>query len=382
MSKKTKNSNKLKLTYKVSGVDIDEGNKLVTDIAQITETTSNKGSIGELGGFGGLFDLKKHHFKDPILVSSTDGVGTKLQLAIKTKSYFNVGIDLVAMCANDVLAQGAQPLFFMDYYATGKLNKSVTLRVIEGIAEGCKQSGCALIGGETAEMPGHYKKNDFDVAGFCVGAVERDKILKTNSVKKGDCVIGLSSSGIHSNGFSLVRKIIEINSIDIYENPKFDKNKTLAEILMKPTLMYTKAFLAANKNYKVKSISHITGGGLIDNPPRAFNKNLTLKFDMKNFKLPPLFKWLKDKANISLFELAKTFNCGIGFLIFVDKNDAQLIINDINKIGYNAFLIGSMIENNYEKIEKDMNDRNSNSNKNITTRNKMSFFNDRQKMLY
>ena len=193
------------------------------------------------------------------------------------------------------------------------------------------------------------KKNDFDVAGFCVGAVERDKILKTNSVKKGDCVIGLSSSGIHSNGFSLVRKIIEINSIDIYENPKFDKNKTLAEILMKPTLMYTKAFLAANKNYKVKSISHITGGGLIDNPPRAFNKNLTLKFDMKNFKLPPLFKWLKDKANISLFELAKTFNCGIGFLIFVDKNDAQLIINDINKIGYNAFLIGSMIENNYEK---------------------------------
>ncbi len=349
MVKKTKKTKRSEITYKDSGVDIDKGNKLITDIAQITETTSNKGSIGELGGFGGFFDLKKYRFKDPILVSSTDGVGTKLQLAIRTKSYFNVGIDLVAMCANDVLAQGAQPLFFMDYYATGKLNKSVALRVIQGIAEGCKQSGCALIGGETAEMPGHYKKNDFDVAGFCVGAVERDKVLNINSVKKGDYVIGLSSSGLHSNGFSLVRKILEINSIDIYKNPKFDKNKTLAEILMKPTLLYTKAFMAANKNYKVKSISHITGGGLIDNPPRAFNKKLTLKFDMKNFKLPPLFKWLRDKANISLFELAKTFNCGIGFLIFVDKKDAQVIINDLNKIGYNAFLIGSMIENNYER---------------------------------
>ena len=289
-----KNTNKTEITYKDSGVDIDEGNMLIKDIAQITEATSNEGSIGELGGFGGLFDLKKYPFKDPILVSSTDGVGTKLQLAIRTKSYFNVGIDLVAMCANDVLAQGARPLFFMDYFATGKLNKSVAIEVIKGIAEGCKQSGCALIGGETAEMPGHYKKNDFDVAGFCVGAVERNKVLKKNSVKKGDLVIGLSSSGVHSNGFSLVRKIIEDNSIDIFKNPKFEKNLTLAEILMKPTIIYTNAFLAANKNYKVKSISHITGGGLIDNPPRAFNETLTLKFDMKNFKLPPLFKWLKD----------------------------------------------------------------------------------------
>ena len=349
MLKNKRNKSKSKITYRDSGVDIDEGNKIIKDISQITEATSNKGSIGKLGGFGGLFDLKKCGFKDPILISSTDGVGTKLQLAIKTKSYFNVGIDLVAMCANDVLAQGAQPLFFMDFYATGKLNKSVAIEVIRGIAEGCKQSGCALIGGETAEMPGHYKKNDFDVAGFCVGAVERDKILETNSVKKGDCVIGLSSSGIHSNGYSLVRKVIEINSIDIFKKSEFNKNKTLAEILMIPTLLYTNAFLAANKNYKVKSISHITGGGLIDNPPRAFNKKLTLKFDMKNFKLPPLFKWLKDKANISLLELAKTFNCGIGFLIFVDKNDADAIINDINKAGYNAFLIGSMVENKFEK---------------------------------
>ena len=326
MLKNTNNTNKSEITYKDSGVDIDEGNKLITDLAQITKTTSNKGSIGELGGFGGLFDLKKYRFKDPILVSSTDGVGTKLQLAIKTKSYFNVGIDLVAMCANDVLAQGAKPLFFMDYYATGKLNKSVAIEVINGIAEGCRQSGCALIGGETAEMPGHYKKNDFDVAGFCVGAVERNKMLNKNSVKEGDLVIGLPSSGIHSNGFSLVRKIIEVNSIDIFKCPRFEKKLTLAEILMKPTIIYTKAFLEANKKHKVKSLSHITGGGLIDNPPRAFNKNLTLEFDMKNFKLPPLFQWLKDEAKISLFELTKTFNCGIGFLIFVDKNDAEEII--------------------------------------------------------
>ena len=349
MIKNTKNHNKSEITYKDSGVDIDEGNKLITNIAKITKTTSNEGSIGELGGFGGVFDLKKFRFKDPILVSSTDGVGTKLQLAIKTKSYFNVGIDLVAMCANDVLAQGAQPLFFMDYYATGKLNKSVAIEVINGIAEGCRQSGCALIGGETAEMPGHYKKNDFDVAGFCVGAVERNEILNKNSVQEGDLVIGLSSSGVHSNGFSLVRKIIEVNSIDIFKHPKFEKKLTLAEILMKPTIIYTKAVLEANKNHKVKSISHITGGGLIDNPPRAFNENLTLEFDMKNFKLPALFQWLRDKANISLFELTKTFNCGIGFLIFVDKNDAEEMIKDINKVGYNAFLIGSMVKNNTDK---------------------------------
>ena len=349
MLKIQKNSNKSKITYKDSGVDIDEGNKLISDISKVTESTSNAGSSGKLGGFAGLFDLKKCGFIDPILVSSTDGVGTKLKLAIKTKSYFNVGIDLVAMCANDVLAQGAKPLFFMDYYATGKLNKSVAIEVIRGIAEGCKQSGCALIGGETAEMPGHYKNNDFDVAGFCVGAVERNNLLNKGSVKKGDYVIGVSSNGVHSNGYSLVRKILDVNSINIFEKSEFDKTNSLAEILMKPTLVYTRAFLAANKYHRVKSISHITGGGLIDNPPRAFNKNLTLKFDMKKFKLPPIFKWLKDKANIPLFELAKTFNCGIGFLIFVDKKDAQKIINDINKVGYNAFLIGSMIENDFNK---------------------------------
>ncbi len=344
-----KSQNKLQITYKDSGVDIDEGNKLIEDISMITETTSNEGSIGKLGGFGGLFDLKKCGLKDPILVSSTDGVGTKLKLAIKTKSYFNVGIDLVAMCANDVLAQGAKPLFFMDYFATGKLDKSIVTEVIKGIAEGCKQSDCALIGGETAEMPGHYKNKDFDIAGFCVGAVERNNILRTSSVKKGDYVIGLSSNGIHSNGYSLVRKIIELNSINIFDKSEFDKNKTLAEILMNPTLIYTKAFLTANKNNRVKSISHITGGGLIHNPPRAFDKNLTLKFNMENFKIPSLFKWLQDKANISIFELAKTFNCGIGFLIFVNKEDAKAVINDINKVGYNAFLIGSMVENDSNK---------------------------------
>ncbi len=349
MTKIFKKKSDFKITYKDAGVDIDKGNKLVSEITNITESTSIAGSIGKLGGFGGLFDLKKSGFKDPILVSSTDGVGTKLRLAIKTKSYFNIGIDLVAMCANDVVAQGAKPLFFMDYYSTGKLNSEVAIEVIRGIAEGCKQSGCALIGGETAEMPGHYKNKDFDLAGFCVGAVERSKLLDKNLVKKGDCVIGLSSSGIHSNGYSLVRKILDTNAINIFESSDFDNRNTLAKILMEPTLLYTKALIEANKNGEVKSISHITGGGLIENPPRAFGKNLTLKFNMKDYKLPSIFCWLKEKANISMFELAKTFNCGIGLLIFTDKKNVKPIINNLNRIGYNAFLIGSMVDNETNK---------------------------------
>ena len=342
MKKKYKNSSLKSINYIDSGVNIDAGDDLINDIAPIAKSTSIKGASGELGGFGGLFDLKKSGFKDPILVSSTDGVGTKLQLAIKTKSFFNIGIDLVAMCANDVLAQGAIPLFFMDYFATGKLKKDIAIEVIKGIAEGCKQSGCALIGGETAEMPGHYENDSFDLAGFCVGAAERNGILQKSSVNIGDCVIALSSSGIHSNGYSLVRKILETRSINIFKKQSFDKTKSLAEILMKPTLLYTKAFLAANKNSKVKSISHITGGGLIENPPRAFEGNLALHFNMSNYTLPPLFKWLQETANISLFELLRTFNCGIGLLIFVDQKDVEVILKDINKCGYNAFVIGSM----------------------------------------
>ena len=349
MVKKPNNISGNIITYKDSGVDIDKGNKLISEIAHITKATSIKGTSGELGGFGGLFDLKKAEFKDPILVSSTDGVGTKLKLAIKTKSYFNIGIDLVAMCANDVLAQGAKPLFFMDYFATGKLDKDIAIEVIRGIAEGCKQSGCALIGGETAEMPGHYENDNFDLAGFCVGAVERNNLFKKSSVKSGDYVIGLSSSGIHSNGYSLVRKILETHSINIFRKAQFDNTKILADTLMEPTILYTKAFLAGNKKHKIKSISHITGGGLIENPPRAFNKNLTIKFNMKDYQLPPLFKWLQSKANISLFELAKTFNCGIGLLIFVNKEDVETVITNINEAGYNSFLIGSMVENTSNK---------------------------------
>ena len=351
MTENIKKENQKIITYSDSGVNIDEGNKLVSQISSITKSTSINGTTAEIGGFGGLFDLKKSGFKDPILVSSTDGVGTKLQLAIQTKSYFNIGIDLVAMCANDVLAQGAKPLFFMDYFATGKLNRKIALEVIKGIAEGCKQSGCALTGGETAEMPGHYQNDSFDLAGFCVGAVERDKVLKKNSVKSGDYVIAVSSSGIHSNGFSLVRKIIESHSINIFKASPYDKTKIFADILMQPTLLYTNAFLSANKNSKVKSISHITGGGLIENPPRAFNKNLTLLFNMGTYKLPPLFNWIKEAANIDFFELAKTFNCGIGFLIFAEKSDVDTIIKNVNDVGYNSFLIGKMVE---KKSNKDV----------------------------
>ena len=349
MNKKKIHSENNSITYSDSGVDISKGDELVAQISPIAKSTAIKGTLSELGGFGGLFDLKKSGFQDPILVSSTDGVGTKLQLAIQTKSYFNIGIDLVAMCANDVLAQGAIPLFFMDYYATGKLPNETVVEVITGIAEGCRQSGCALIGGETAEMPGHYSAGSFDLAGFCVGAVERDKVLEKKSVKKGDRVIAISSSGIHSNGYSLVRKILDVKSINIFEKASFDEEKTYSEILMEPTLLYTKAFIAANKNYKIKSISHITGGGLIENPPRAFNSNLTLKFNMNNFIIPPVFKWLKKQANISFFELARTFNCGIGLLIFVNEKDAEEVILDINKSGYNSFLIGSIVEKNTDK---------------------------------
>jgi phosphoribosylformylglycinamidine cyclo-ligase len=344
MKKKYINQGLKSINYSDAGVNIDVGEELISEISPIAKATSIKGTIGELGGFGGLFDLKQAGFKDPILVSSTDGVGTKLQLAIKTKSYFNIGIDLVAMCANDVLAQGAIPLFFMDYFATGKLRKDIAVEVIKGIAEGCKQSGCALIGGETAEMPGHYQNDSFDVAGFCLGAVERKNLLNKSSVKYGDQVIAVASSGIHSNGYSLVRKIIETRSIDIFKKLPFDNTKPLVELLMEPTLLYTNAFLAANKKLKVKSLSHITGGGLIENPPRAFNKNLTLQFNMSNFHLPPLFKWIQEQANITLFELTRTFNCGIGLLIFADQKDVETILKDVNSCGYKAFLIGSMIE--------------------------------------
>jgi len=253
------------------------------------------------------------------------------------------------MCANDVLAQGAQPLFFMDYYATGKLDRKVAIEVIKGIAEGCKESGCALIGGETAEMPGHYQNNSFDLAGFCVGAVERNKLLQPNNVKEGDCVIAVSSSGVHSNGYSLVRKIIDTYSIDIFQKSDFDKTKSFSEIFMQPTILYTNAFLAANKDDRVKSVCHITGGGLIENPPRSFSRDLTLNFNMENYQMPSLFEWIKEKANISLYEMLKTFNCGIGLLIFVDKSDAKSVINDINNVGYDSFLIGSMEENKLNK---------------------------------
>ena len=344
MKKKQLKTNMKSITYKDSGVDITKGDQLISEIAPLAKSTAIKGTSSELGGFGGLFDLKKAGFIDPILVSSTDGVGTKLQLAVLTKSYINIGIDLVAMCANDVLAQGAVPLFFMDYFATGKLDNKIVIEVIKGIVKGCEQSGCALIGGETAEMPGHYPQGSFDLAGFCLGAVEREKVLDKTSVKKDDKVIAVSSNGLHANGFSLVRKIIKTKSINIFDRASFDKDKSYADIIMEPTLLYTDAFLAANKNNKVKSISHITGGGLVENPPRAFNKDLKVQLNMNSYILPSIFTWLKNNANLSYFELARTFNCGIGLLIFCDAKDTDQIILDVNSKGYKSFEIGIMDE--------------------------------------
>ena len=346
MKKNQLKTNINSITYKDAGVDITKGDLLVSEIAPLAKSTAIKGTTSDLGGFGGLFDLKKAGFLDPILVSSTDGVGTKLQLAVQTKYYQSIGIDLVAMCANDVLAQGAIPLFFMDYFATGKLDSKIAVEVIKGIVEGCKQSGCALIGGETAEMPGHYPLGSFDLAGFCVGAVERDKVLDITSVKIGDKVIAVTSSGLHANGYSLVRKIIETKTINVFDKTPFDKEKSYADIIMEPTLLYTNAFLAANKNNKVKSISHITGGGLVENPPRAFGNSLTVKLNMNSYDLPPIFTWLKNQANLSYFELARTFNCGIGLLIFCDAKDLNQIVLDINSKGYKSFEIGEINEKN------------------------------------
>ena len=344
MKKKQLKTNVNSITYKDSGVDITKDEQLISEIAPLAKSTAIKGTSSDLGGFGGLFDLKKAGFIDPILVSSTDGVGTKLQLAVQTKSYINIGVDLVAMCANDVLAQGAIPLFFMDYFATGKLDNKIAIEVIKGIVKGCKKSGCALIGGETAEMPGHYSQGNFDLAGFCLGAVERDKILDPTSVKYGDKVIAVKSNGLHANGFSLVRKIIKTKSINIFDKSTFNKEKSFADVIMEPTLLYTDAFLAANKNNKVKSISHITGGGLVENPPRAFDKNLKVQLNMNSYVLPSIFTWLKDNAHLSYFELARTFNCGIGLLIFCNTEDADQIVLDINSKGYKSFVIGTMDE--------------------------------------
>ena len=331
------------LTYKDAGVDIDAGEALVEAIKPMAASTRRKGADGALGGFGGLFDLKAAGFKDPVLVSGTDGVGTKLMLAFATNLHETIGIDLVAMCVNDVLAQGAEPLFFLDYFATGKLDTGTAAKVISGIAEGCRQAGCTLVGGETAEMPGMYSPGHYDLAGFVVGAVEREDVLpKTEDMKVGDTLIALPSSGPHSNGYSLVRRIVERTGLAWTDCCPFDEKKKLGEALLAPTKIYVRPLLQLIRNKRIKGLAHITGGGLTENTPRMCPDHLVPKIDYSAWKLPPAFDWLQRAGSVSDEEMRRTFNCGVGIVMAVEPAVAAPLMERLINEGEAPFVIGEL----------------------------------------
>ena len=314
------------LTYADSGVDIDAGNRLVDLIKPMVRATARAGSDAEIGGFGGLFDPKAAGFKDPVLVAATDGVGTKVKIAIETGLHGSIGIDLVAMSVNDLVVQGAEPLFFLDYFACGKLDPEATAAVIAGIAEGCRESGCALIGGETAEMPGLYKDGDYDLAGFAVGAAERGTLLPRPDIAIGDAIIGLGSSGLHSNGFSLVRKIVAQSGLPFEAPAPFSPVMTLAGALLAPTRLYVKSCLRAiRETGAVKGLAHITGGGFTDNIPRVLPKHLGVGIDLARLPVLPVFKWLAEQGGLAESELLRTFNCGIGMVIVAEPDRADAL---------------------------------------------------------
>ena len=328
---------KLSLSYKDAGVDINAGNALVERIKPEVKRTTRAEVIGGLGGFGALCAIPSK-YKEPILVSGTDGVGTKLRLAIDLKKHDTIGIDLVAMCVNDLVVQGAEPLFFLDYYATGKLNVDVATDVVKGIADGCVQSGCALVGGETAEMPGMYHAGDYDLAGFCVGVVEKSEIIDGSRVKNGDALIALGSSGPHSNGYSLVRKVIDVAGV----NPATEllDNKPLSEHVLAPTKIYVKSVLALIKQADVHAIAHLTGGGFWENIPRVLPKNTKAVIDEKSWKWPSVFNWLQEKGNIDTYEMYRTFNCGVGMVIALPQEQVETALAILKQAGENAWLIG------------------------------------------
>ena len=335
-------------TYKDSGVDIDAGERLVEAIKPMAKSTKRSGADADLGGFGGLFDLKAAGYDDPIIVAATDGVGTKLKIAIETGKLDTVGVDLVAMCVNDLIVQGAEPLLFLDYFATGALKVEEAANIISGIAEGCRQAGCVLIGGETAEMPDMYKVGDFDLAGFSVGAAERGQLINGDTIKDGDVIIGLPSNGVHSNGFSLVRKLLEVNDISLSDKTDFSDNKTVGETLLKPTKIYVKELLPLIKGGYVKGLAHITGGGLLDNIPRILPKNTCASLNADNITLLPEFLWLAKLGKLSPFELSRTFNCGIGMALIVEANDLDTIIKELEKFATYAKQIGVVTSCNGE----------------------------------
>ena len=327
------------LSYKDAGVDINAGNELVERIKPHVKRTTRPEVIGGLGGFGALCALPGK-YKEPILVSGTDGVGTKLRLAIDLKKHDTIGIDLVAMCVNDLVVQGAEPLFFLDYYATGKLEVDVASDVVKGIAEGCVQSGCALVGGETAEMPGMYHAGDYDLAGFCVGVVEKSKIIDGSKVQAGDALIALGSSGPHSNGYSLIRKVIDVAGV----NPATEQlvGKALGDQLLAPTKIYVKSVLELIEKVDVHAIAHLTGGGFWENIPRVLPDNTKAVIDEKSWEWQPVFKWLQEKGNIDNYEMYRTFNCGVGMVIALPQADVEKALNLLRQAGENAWLIGQI----------------------------------------
>ena len=330
------------LTYRDAGVDIDAGNSLVERIKPAAAATNRAGVMGGLGGFGALFDLKAAGFRDPILVTTTDGVGTKLKIAIECGKHKTIGIDLVAMCVNDLVVQGAEPLLFLDYYASGALDVEAATDVINGIADGCRMAGAALVGGETAEMPGLYGNGDYDLAGFAVGAVERDRILPRGDIKDGDVVLGLASAGVHSNGFSLVRKIIEGSRLRWSDPAPFDRSTNLGEALLTPTRIYVRSCLAAIRETEaVKALAHITGGGLVENIPRVIPVHLAAEIDLSAINVPPVFRWLARP--VAEQEMLRTFNCGIGMVLVVDANAAGSVEAVLQRHDETVVTLGQII---------------------------------------
>ena len=331
------------LTYRDAGVDIDAGEALVDAIKPLAKATARAGAAAGLGGFGALFDLRAAGYSDPILVATTDGVGTKLKVAVAAGRHDDIGIDLVAMCVNDLVVQGAEPLFFLDYFATGKLDVTAGRAIIAGIAAGCREAGCALIGGETAEMPGMYAAGDYDLAGFAVGAVERGHDLTGAAVRPGDVVLGLASSGVHSNGYSLVRRIVERSGLDYSAPAPFAPRSTLGAALLTPTRIYVKSCLAAARGGKVKALAHITGGGLIENVPRVLPSGTAAELDAAAWTLPPVFAWLAREGGVAVGEMARTFNCGIGMVVVTAAEDAQAVTEMLRESGETVYRIGRIL---------------------------------------
>ena len=328
------------LTYKDSGVDITKGNQLIERIKPIAKSTFRPGVLAGLGGFGAMFEIPLDKYKNPVLISGTDGVGTKLKVAEMLNKHDTIGIDLVAMCVNDLIVQGAEPLFFLDYFATGSLNPDIATSVIEGIGEGCRQSGCSLIGGETAEMPGMYSGEDYDLAGFCVGIAEKSRIIDGSKVSEGDHIVALGSSGPHSNGYSLIRKVLEKSS------PTNEQLNSLIE----PTRIYVRSILSLLNTLPVYAISHITGGGLLENIPRVLPDHLAAKLDPASWTQPEIFQWLQDQGNIATSEMYRVLNCGVGMVVVISRESSNEAINHLNSCGENAWLIGEVVQFDGEQV--------------------------------